>query len=49
VPSLLVSLAGASKTVRIACRLGSWQVGAGVQPLQGENYTYNCILGHVQL
>ena len=25
------------------------RVGTGVQPLQGENYTYSRILGHVQL
>jgi len=25
------------------------RVGTGVQPLQGENYTYSCVLGHVQL
>ena len=25
------------------------RVGTGVQPLQGENYTYSRVLGHVQL
>jgi len=28
-------------------RLVSWRVGSGVQPLQGENYTYSRVLGHV--
>ena len=31
----------------------SWQVlgrvGTSAQPLQGENYSYSCVLGHVQL
>jgi hypothetical protein len=29
-------------------RLASIRVGPGVQPLQGENYTYGRILGHGQ-
>jgi hypothetical protein len=29
-------------------RLVLIRVGPGVQPLQGENYTYSCILGHGQ-
>ena len=40
---------GASGLVGVVCRLASGRVGTGVQPLQGENYTYSCVLGHVQL
>jgi hypothetical protein len=29
-------------------RLASIRVGSGVQPLQGENYTYSSVLGHGQ-
>jgi hypothetical protein len=29
-------------------RLASIRVGPGVQPLQGENYTYSRVLGHGQ-
>jgi hypothetical protein len=25
------------------------RVGTGVQPLQGKNYMYSCVLGHVHL
>ena len=30
-------------------RRATGRVGTGVQPLQGENYTYSRVLGHVQL
>jgi hypothetical protein len=30
-------------------RLASGRLGTGVQPLQGENYTYCHVLDHVQL
>ena len=40
---------GASEAVGVACRLDSGRVGTGVQPLQGENYMYSRVLGHVQL
>ena len=33
----------------ILCRLASIWVGPGVQSLQGENYAYSRVLGHVQL
>jgi hypothetical protein len=32
----------------VSSRLAA-RVGTGVQPLQGENYTYSRVLGHVQL
>jgi len=32
----------------VSSRLAA-RVGTGVQPLQGENYTYSRILGHVHL
>ena len=32
----------------ISSRLAA-RVGTGIQPLQGENYTYSCVLGHVQI
>jgi len=40
---------GASGLVGVVCRLASRRVSIGVQPLYGENYTYNCVLGHVHL
>ena len=40
---------GASGLVGVVCRLASRRVGTGVQPPQGENYTYSRILGYVHL
>ena len=34
---------------RLTGRRATGQVGTGVQPLQGENYTYSYVLSHVQL
>ena len=38
---------GASESVGVVCWLATGRVGTGVQPLQGENYTYSRVLGHV--
>ena len=36
-----------SRCQSVGLRLAAIRVGTGVQPLQGENYTYSRVLGHV--
>ena len=40
---------GCGLCLKMATAIFAVRVGTGVQPLQGENYTYNHVLGHVQL
>ena len=49
VPWLLVLVLSrpVSRCQSAGLRLAAIRVGTGVQPLQGENYTYSRVLGHV--
>ena len=40
---------GCGLCLKMATAVFAARVGTGVQPLQGENYTYSRVLGHVQL
>ena len=48
IPSWLGSH-GCGLCLKMATAVFAARVGTGVQPLQGENYTYSHVLGHVQL
>ena len=40
---------GCGLCLKMATAVFAARVGTGVQPLQGENYTYSRVLGHIQL